>query len=133
VQYPLSLFELKTTRNKSTFCQSTACGNITSCKKPKGLGHRIRELSDFKTNDLALEHARHDVIKLQRLVTANNSIVDDLPTSTKWLVLHCLYNLNATATSATTTEARLPWKSHASETWGMSWKALRPMLLSLIP
>jgi hypothetical protein len=93
---------------KCSFCQSSACGNITSCKELKRLGCRIKRsaLSDFFANDLALKNARHDAIKLQRLVTAENPILETLPLSTKWLVLHCLYNRSAMATSSATTEAQ---------------------------
>jgi hypothetical protein len=94
----------QTQKSKCTFCQSSVCGNITSCKALKALGQRIRvsELPDFVTNDLAYTNARHDAIKLKRLVTADNPILEILPVSTKWLVLHSLYNRNAMATSATT-------------------------------
>jgi hypothetical protein len=93
---------------KCSFCQSTKCGNITSCKELKKLGYRIKRsaLSDFLTNDLALKNARHDATKLQGLVTAENPILETLPLTTKWLVLHCLYNRNAMATSSATTEAQ---------------------------
>jgi hypothetical protein len=87
----------QTQKSKCTFCQSSACGNITSCKQLKALGQRIKasELPDFITNDLACANARHDAIKLKRLVTADNPILESLPVSTKWLVLHSMCDRNA--------------------------------------
>jgi hypothetical protein len=63
-------------------------------------------LSDFITNVLALENARHDAINLQGLVTADNPVLDALPKSTNWLDLHSLYNLNPMTTSSATTESQ---------------------------
>jgi hypothetical protein len=92
------------------FCQSTTkCGNIGSCTKMKELGCRIlqKDLDAFLSNDLALTNARHDAIKLQGLTSAAKPILSGLPGSTKWLVLHGLYNLNSMATSSgVTTEAQ---------------------------
>jgi hypothetical protein len=66
-----------------------------------------KDLNAFLSNDLALTNARHDATKLQGLITAAKAILSGLPGSTKWLVVHGLYNLNSTATSSgVTTEAQ---------------------------
>jgi hypothetical protein len=72
---------------------------MRSCKQLKGLGLRItqRSISGFVTHDLALTNARHDATKRQELVTVEKPVLERLPTATKWLVVHGLYNLYSTS------------------------------------
>jgi hypothetical protein len=86
-------------KRKCTFCQSKECGNIQSCKVLKALGNRIKQdgIIRFVTNELALTYARTDATKLQELVTTEKPVLESLPTSTKWLVVHGLYNLLSTS------------------------------------
>jgi hypothetical protein len=86
-------------KRKCTFCQSRKCGNIQSCKQLKGLGHRIKQdgISGFLTTDFSLTNAQCNATKLQELVIVEKPVLESLPTSTKWLVVHRLYNLNSTS------------------------------------
>jgi hypothetical protein len=95
----------KTEKRKCKFCQSQDCGNIQSCKQLKVLGNRIKQdgITLLLTTGLALINAHNDAAKLQELVTVENPVLESLPTSTKWLVVHRLYNLLPTS-SATTEE-----------------------------
>jgi hypothetical protein len=94
-------------KRKCKFCKLQSCGNIQSCSRLRGLGHRIKQddISGFVTTDLALTNARHDTSKLQELVTVEKPILESLPTTTKWLVVHGLYNLYPTSSVASEHQA----------------------------
>lgn len=82
-----------------SFCHSSACGNIQSCKKLKDLGRRIskEDLPCFRSTELGCWRSVSNEAKLRTVWTTDRPLLQSLPATSKWLVLHGLYN---TATSA---------------------------------
>jgi hypothetical protein len=65
------------------------------------------------------------LLLIQELVTVEKPVLESLPTSTKWLVVHGLYNVYPT--NYVTSEDQAGVEITCYEKLGLSWKALRLM------
>jgi hypothetical protein len=91
-------------KSKCKFCGATTCGNIATCGELKQIGARVHLHAlggSFFENELSLSKARIDEVAKAWLVTSEKQVLCSLPTGTKWLVIHDLYDLRATASPMT--------------------------------
>ena len=82
--------------SQCSFCSHKDCRSILTCSKLKSLGRRLlqEEISHFVSHGLALSKALSFGSKANKLLASNKPILSSFPThSTKFLVIHGLYNL----------------------------------------
>jgi hypothetical protein len=72
------------------------CGNVATCSELKQIGaciHLHALGGSFFENELSLSKARIDEVAKAWLVMLEKQVLCSLPTGTKWLVIHDLYDL----------------------------------------
>jgi hypothetical protein len=87
------------------FCKSKD-HTANKCVSLKSLGKRVKktDIADFRQRVLNERSSliRSDAAKVQELVRIGEApIVQAVPESTKWLVVHAVYNLSGTAAAGT--------------------------------